>query len=189
MAAKKYEIGNRYGHLVVIKEHSTTRNGHIRYTCQCDCGAICNILITHLRQKNTTSCGCFTIKRIGPNHIQWTGIGEMSGDYWYNHITRSANGEKGSRKPVEFTITKEYIWNLFLSQNRKCALSGIVLSFPKHGKDKSYTISLDRIDSSKGYIPGNVQWVHKDINFMKNKYTQSYFISICRLIAETHSNN
>ena len=38
------------------------------------------------------------------------------------------------------------------------------------------SISLDRIDSSKGYEENNVQWVHKDINLMKNKYDNKYFI-------------
>jgi hypothetical protein len=47
-----------------------------------------------------------------------------------------------------------------------------------------HTASLDRIDSSKGYCEDNVQWVHKDINRMKNTFDQDYFISLCKLIAE-----
>jgi len=45
------------------------------------------------------------------------------------------------------------------------------------------TASLDRIDSSKGYVKGNLQWVHKDINMMKNHYNQKYFIEICKKVA------
>ena len=106
----------------------------------------------------------------------------MSGDFWDSHVKRSASGEKGNRKPVELSITKENAWNLFLKQNRRCALSGLELTFPKVSKDKSWTASLDRIDSSKGYIEGNVQWVHKDVNIMKNKFDNKYFINICKLI-------
>ena len=76
------------------------------------------------------------------------------------------------------------MWDLFIKQNRKCALSGLELSFPKINGDQSYTASIDRIDSSLGYIEGNVQWVHKDINIMKNKYDQDYFIQMCKLISE-----
>lgn len=43
--------------------------------------------------------------------------------------------------------------------------------------------SLDRIDSKKGYVVGNVQWVHKDINRMKNTFPQDYFIQVCKQIA------
>jgi hypothetical protein len=44
--------------------------------------------------------------------------------------------------------------------------------------------SLDRIDSSKGYIDGNVQWVHKEVNEMKMQATQNEFIEYCNLVAE-----
>lgn len=173
-------IDNRFGKLVVVSEHSKTRNGHEKYICKCDCGNITNVLKTHLRQGNTKSCGC-DIPR-GSSKYNWNGVGEMSGGFWQNHIIKSANGSKG-RKPLELTITKEYAWNLFLLQNRKCVLSGIELKFPERFKDKSWTASLDRIDSDKGYIEGNVQWVHKDINIMKNKYTNEYFINMCKLVA------
>lgn len=177
-------IGVKYGKLTIISEHSKTRSGHYRYTCQCECGNTTNVLLTHLRQGNTSSCGCD--RPIGETHTLWNGIGEMSGDYWYNHIVRSASGNKGTRRPLELSITKEYAWNLFLKQNKRCALSGIELKFPTKNKDRSYNISMDRIDSSLGYIEGNVQWVHKDVNFMKRTYSQEYFIGLCKLIAENN---
>lgn len=37
------------------------------------------------------------------------------------------------------------------------------------------TASLDRIDSTKGYVEENVQWVHKDVNFMKSNLTEQRF--------------
>lgn len=49
------------------------------------------------------------------------------------------------------------------------------------------TASLDRIDNSKGYEEGNIQWVHKDVNFMKRTYSQEYFIKLCTLISENCS--
>lgn len=179
---KKLDIINeKYGKLLVISEHSKSRSGHEKYTCLCDCGKTCNVLKTHLRQGNTKSCGCD--RPIGTTHKQWTGIGEISGNFW-DGIKRSASGEKGRRKILELSITQEEAWNLFLKQNRKCALSGIELSFPTKWKDKSYTASLDRIDSSIGYILDNVQWIHKDINMMKRTYNQNYFIEVCKKIAQ-----
>jgi hypothetical protein len=107
----------------------------------------------------------------------------MSGDFWHNHVVKSANGNKGRRKEVELNISKEYGWDLFLKQSRKCALTGIELKFPRASKDRDYTASLDRIDSAIGYVEGNVQWVHKDINMMKRIYSQDYFIRMCKLVA------
>ena len=173
-------IGNIYGKLTVISEHSKTRNHHYRYTCICECGKTVNVLLTHLRQGNIKSCGCAVPKK--SERKQWTGVGDISGAFWYDHIIRSANGSKG-RREIEVTITKEYAWDLFLKQESKCALSGLKLSFPSKNKDKSWTASLDRIDSSKGYVEGNVQWVHKDVNIMKNKFDHNYFIEVCKLIS------
>jgi hypothetical protein len=72
-------------------------------------------------------------------------------------------------------ISIEYLNSLIENQKYKCALSRIKLD-----RDIS---SLDRINSTKGYIEGNVQWVHKDINIMKNSYDESYFLFLCNLIA------
>lgn len=49
---------------------------------------------------------------------------------------------------------------------------------------KNTTASLDRIDSKIGYIEGNVQWVHKDINKMKNSHTHATFLQWCRLCVD-----
>jgi hypothetical protein len=66
------------------------------------------------------------------------------------------------------------------SQNHKCALTKIPIDCI------SGSASLDRIDSSKGYIIGNIQWLHKVINEMKWDYLQSDFIHWCRLVAQNN---
>lgn len=183
----KKDLRNKtFGKLLVLDFHSKTRNGHIRYSCECICGNKANVLGTHLIQGNTKSCGCD--RPIGKSHPQWSGTGEISGDFWYCHVVRSAMGAKG-RKPIELSITKEDAWNIFLKQNRKCALTGLQLKFPTKWKSKDWDASLDRIDSSKGYIEGNVQWVHKDINMMKRIYDQNHFINMCKLVAQKANYN
>lgn len=61
----------------------------------------------------------------------------------------------------------------------KCALSGWQLNM-NYGE---CTASLDRIDSSKGYKVGNIQWVHIMVNMCKNKYPQDKFIEMCNAIS------
>ena len=48
------------------------------------------------------------------------------------------------------------------------------------------TASLDRIDSSKGYIEGNVQWVHKRVNLMKGNMSTENFIEWCNLVVKNN---
>ena len=60
-------------------------------------------------------------------------------------------------------------------------MSGLDISFGESNYDVT-TASLDRIDSGKGYIVGNVQWLHKDINKMKLHHNQEYFIKLCKMV-------
>lgn len=117
---------------------------------------------------------------------KYNGYMEITGTKW-SSIKRCGNSRN-----LEFSITIEYIWDLFLKQNRKCALSGIELIFAKTVLEHNNgicTASLDRINSTKGYIEGNVQWVHKDVNTMKWDLEQKYFINLCKLIIKNLKEN
>ena len=83
---------------------------------------------------------------------------------------------------LSWELTPESIWEIYVEQRCVCALSGIPIGWSEVGQ--AHTASLDRIDSAKGYTVDNVQLVHKDINFMKQSYSQEYFIDMCRKVAE-----
>lgn len=96
-----------------------------------------------------------------------------------------ANAKSKNR---EFTITKKDIWELWLKQKGKCALTGLELKIERNYKKmKNMTASLDRIDSDRGYTMDNVQWIHKDVNRMKSNFSQKYFITMCRLILNNNN--
>jgi len=108
--------------------------------------------------------------------------GEMTSNY-YNSLKYMAQYKRNK----EWAVSGEYLWELFLKQNRKCALSGIELQMCDTCLEKStQTASVDRIDSSLGYIEGNVQWIHKDLNKMKWNLSQKDFINWCHIISERH---
>jgi len=91
------------------------------------------------------------------------------------------------KRGIEFNISKEYLEKILKEQNYLCFFSGESLTFPKSEEifdTSSFNSSLDRIDSSKGYIEGNVQWVTKIINFMKRTYSNFEFITICKQITK-----
>ena len=78
-------------------------------------------------------------------------------------------------------------WEL---QRGKCIYTGIplVLKDDKHGNKnaKPYQIaSLDRIDSSKPYDKGNIQFVSASVNFMKNDMTDADTKELVALIRQT----
>jgi hypothetical protein len=179
-------LGQKFGLLTVIEERPPTPVGHSTWLCRCDCGKEVVRTSTSMKRSQFSSCGCW--HREGFENPLFRGVGEISGNWFWSVVYRSASGRKsryGIERKLEIDI--QFIWDLFLKQNRKCALSGIELTFPKNNnkeENKKSTASLDRIDSSKGYTKDNVQWVHKDINRMKNVYSQEYFIEMCKAVSE-----
>lgn len=174
--------GYKFGDLVVIgKSHST--NGVLRWKCRCKCGNIKYHTRQNILKGTIRSCGCFKSSCKGIHHKNWKGYGKISSALFSKIKALS------QRRHLKFDLTIQYLWKLFKQQNEKCPLSGIVLTFPltaheiTHGKGSA---SLDRIDSSRGYIKGNVQWVHKDINMMKQQFSQSYFIEMCHLVSKNN---
>ena len=62
----------------------------------------------------------------------------------------------------------------------KCPLLGIDLNYTGTGKATGYSASIDRVDSSKGYIKGNVRIVSRRANIIKLDATSTEL----RLIAD-----
>ena len=174
--------GQKFHKLEVIERAGSNRQGSVTWLCRCECGKETVYSSDHLTRKNSPvkSCGC-SAKASGARHSQWKGCGEISGNWFYNHVLRER--KQGDRARVSVELTVDEAWELFLRQERKCALSGLPLTISPTGKYND--ASIDRIDSSKGYIIENVQWVHKHINFMKRTYSQEYFIKMCKAVAET----
>jgi hypothetical protein len=89
---------------------------------------------------------------------------------------------------IKFNLTKDDAWSIYLLQGGKCALTGEPISFPHSTytwrKFNDGTVSLDRIDNTKGYKPDNVQWIRKDINKAKGKMDHNRFKLLCRLVAD-----
>jgi hypothetical protein len=104
-------------------------------------------------------------------------VGEISAAWWAR-IAHSAAGNKMRRK-ILLEVDKEYAWELFLKQGGKCYFTNQPL---KLCKGIANTASIDRIDNEQGYVKGNIRWVHKHINIMKNRYTDSYFVGLCRAV-------
>lgn len=67
-------------------------------------------------------------------------------------------------------------------QGGKCALTGWEIKYSPMTNDNTVTASPDRIDSQVGYTPENLQYLHKDINRLKNNYTEDRFFEMCQAV-------
>lgn len=160
--------GKRKGNIVCIGRNSDNRE---YFDCVCEKCGIKLVLKseffnTSRNRKYTTSyCNC---KR---TRTARTDIGEIKG-WFIGKIARNAKS-----RSMEFTVTAEYLYKILQKQNGICPYSGELLTFANSEKERKYqTASLDRIDSSLGYVENNVQWVHKRVNSMKNDMSENEFI-------------
>ena len=106
----------------------------------------------------------------------WKGYEDIPQSWFSKYFQRS------NKRKRTGTIVIEDVWALYIKQDKKCALTGVPISFEK--TELGYSASIDRIDSKKEYDLDNVQLVHKDVNLMKNRFDQDYFISMCKLVAK-----
>lgn len=114
---------------------------------------------------------------------------QSNGTSFYKDIRTSwFKGFKSSAadRGLDFEISIEDVWEVFEEQDFKCALTGWDIGWAKSGHPQQSTASIDRIDSSLGYVLGNIQIVHKHVNMMKQHYDNDYFIETCKAVAEQH---
>lgn len=131
-------------------------------------------------------CGQFNIfknlgdkRKIGYTHNN----GGSRRDEWspFRACLRSVN-----KRYKDVGISMEDIRDQWIKQNGKCPYSGVKLTLEKHG-DPIYQASLDRIDSSIGYLKDNIQFVSTPINYMKNTMSHDNTIKLCRIITDYHN--
>jgi len=139
--------------------------------CKCHCKKVFEAEFYNVCGGGYKSCGCLQYIS-GINNRKWNGFGEISKSYFY-HLSVGAKDRN-----LKFDITLPEIWEIFLKQNRKCVYSGKVLKFSSSRNSHDGTASLDRIDPKKGYVKNNVQWVHQDVNFMKQDMKEIEFLDL-----------
>jgi len=173
----------------ILSYHSTKKkpNGSaVLWLCECtECGNQKPQFPYNIFLGKSKSCfECAMKNHKGENNHNWKGIGKIP-----KTILSIVKAQARNRN-IPIKIDGDYLNALWLKQQEKCALTGLPLIMDARTKNRtpwSNTASLDRIDSSKGYIPGNVQWVHPIINMMKNHFAQDQFIYYCKCVA-THNN-
>ncbi len=68
----------------------------------------------------------------------------------------------------QFDLDGPYLMELWEKQKGKCAITNLDMSY-KFGDLRA--VSIDRIDSSKGHVKGNIQLVCQCVNLMKNDHS------------------
>ena len=169
-------IGDRYKDWKVLDTPKLVNN-QLRCKVQCTCGNIRYITTSQLLSNKYERCKkCNDGKLLNGFRIGFLRKIER------NAYTRN----------IEYSslLTPYFLYKLLEKQNFRCALSGEELLDENNNLDKpqeELNLSLDRIDSNIGYLPNNVQWVTKQINWSKSTLNNQEFLKLCKQVIN-HAN-
>lgn len=134
-------VGRRFGRLVV-SHVGGPRNGKTELVCVCDCGESTLATVAHLVQGRRVSCGCAKREghvkhgmRFSPEYSVWSDMVKRCNNP--RHISYRYYGGKG--------ISVCERWRDFSK-------------FYEDMGSRPEGLTIDRIDGSRGYEPGNCRW-------------------------------
>jgi len=83
---------------------------------------------------------------------------------------------------MKFNINRRYIEQLWEEQGGLCYYTGLPMT--RTPDDRNNSVSLDRVDSTKGYVRGNIVLCRSAINFMKRHHGLNHFVELCKQVAQ-----
>lgn len=89
---------------------------------------------------------------------------------------------RSEKKRLQFSLTVEDI--LPLLEAGVCQVTGIEFVFEAGKGTNPYSPTIDRIDSSRGYVRGNVQVVIHMYNACKNEWSEEAVLEFARRLVE-----
>ncbi len=105
---------------------------------------------------------------------------------YFQSIIRSIRARSKQKGFDNVDLTAEYLVELYEKQQRKCALTGWKMTTTVGQGNVFSNVSVDRVESSKGYTKNNIQLVCRAANGFKNSLTTKQFVSLCKSVCKLH---
>jgi hypothetical protein len=141
-------INARFGALLVLAEAERSAGARRCVLCRCDCGTEIVVRLDNLRSGATRSCGCLRQKIVAERSTTHGMSQRVEYRAWEHIIKRCTNRNADNYKYYGGRGIKVHpAWR-----------RDFATFFAAVGSRPSSNHSIDRIDNSQGYVPGNVRW-------------------------------
>jgi len=155
--------------------------------CCMDCKEELNVSEFYRDKSNSTGLQTYCKKCSVQHTKKWASTLDGYSKKLFSDIMH--NCAKRSKK-LDILINVSDIKDLYNKQGGICALSGLKMTFDTYMEKgnqhiiNKYNMSVDRIDSNKGYTKDNIQLVCAIINRMKTDLEDKEFINLCETIVK-----
>jgi hypothetical protein len=170
---KNIHVGKHLGPWTVIRLIGSTARRGDKWECECEFG--------HRRIIASSRFGVAHLKKCRQCTEAAKAVDKKRLIQYLDKVKASA-----ASREIQFDLDYDGAIELLYGQHFRCALSGVPIDVVGGRYASRTTASLDRIDSSLSYSIDNIQWVHKDINWMKLDFPQARFVELCKMVAIKH---
>lgn len=179
-------------HIFIVMEKEYKRK---KEECVCkNCGLVFEKSLSEIKRNEklnrpnfcSRSCaGKNNLKNFGDKRMDASKLMTKRRGDQYTKFRYHFRNIKKRNKDIDITI--DDLKDRWEYQNGICEFTGVKMvlsSYTKIVKNPIYTASLDRIDNNKGYVKGNIRWVSRAINWMKNDMNDDMLNELIMLIIE-----
>jgi hypothetical protein len=121
-------------------------------------------------------------------HLRGGGEGRTKDEY--SSFRPYAKTCRTRRHKHEVDISVEYLKEVWENQQGICPFTGWGLELRYYQKKKKKSpltpkhASLDRIDTTKGYVKGNVRFISVMANYARNNFSDEQLICFCKSVSD-----
>ncbi len=169
-----------------LKEHTRQiKNGNNKFYCNLSCCAHENKIMMANAQKSK-DFPTETINKLNSFPRRFKTKDEFSPFRYFIRKTKQRLDSMRKSRIIEFDIDEVELKRIWDNQKGICPYTNIKMYIANGRKDRGLIqASLDRIDSSKGYIVGNLEFVCMGVNFAKNSFSKQDMLNFVKQIKES----
>lgn len=172
--ARSNREGKVFGRLTVFEDLGPDGNGNRWWGCQCECGTKVAVRSRELDRGHTQSCGCLkreVLSKSGGHNRLATGV--ASGNELLAAYKKSAR-----KRGIEWGLSSAEFFELVSDNCSYCGTPPNKVRKPNAGVNGGFVYSgIDRIDSTLGYVKGNVCSCCWDCNRAKGTLPLADFLA------------